>query len=397
MKLCWLIPDDRGGGVAPVAASCVRQACISGHDAVLLFLRRRTGSVEGEKGVPFYSLEVTPEEDRHAPQRILNWLKEFPQDFLFFNACGQADAIPFFIPNSTRNVYVVHDTANIHWRAAVKAEGALDAIVAVSNVVANKFRHILLDAGKVRVIYNGTRFPPIGDLGKNRSSDLLFMGGDNPMKGAHDLLRLWLRLLSSGFAGRVHWFGSITDAFDERIRRLPSAERILRHGHTARSQIFEAAAVSKAILILSRAESFGMAAIEAMSMGCVPVAWDIATGTKEVLAKTGGFVAPLGDFVALADRVLQALTAQPEMSGLLSHTVRENFSEERMWNGYAELIEEVRNLSSLPRRAAGAIPLEFRPPRRRFQLLPRRLRWLVRDFIGHHPRLGYWLRDLRGW
>ena len=61
-----------------------------------------------------------------------------------------------------------------------------------------------------------------------------------------------------------------------------------------------------------------MTTIEAMSMGCLPVAWNIDTGTREIVRhdETGLF-APLGDIVALSKTVLRAIEVQPRLGTLL--------------------------------------------------------------------------------
>jgi hypothetical protein len=51
MKLCWFVPDDRGGGIVSVAVSCVRQARDAGHDAVLLLSLQPTGWLDGVPGL----------------------------------------------------------------------------------------------------------------------------------------------------------------------------------------------------------------------------------------------------------------------------------------------------------------------------------------------------------
>ena len=82
MRICWLISDDRGGGVASVALSCVRQAHASGHEATLLLVLSSTGWLDQEDQNDFLldslGLEL-PAKD--APAAILRWLQVHPQEF----------------------------------------------------------------------------------------------------------------------------------------------------------------------------------------------------------------------------------------------------------------------------------------------------------------------------
>ena len=380
-----------------MALSCVRQARRNGHDASLLLLREPTGWLKADANAPYWSLALHPKNDSQVPRIIMKWLTEFPQDFLFLNGCEQADGIPPYLPNTLRCLYVVHDTAKVYWKSAVETQHDLDAIIAVSNAVSDKFKHLLANSTKLRVIHNGAEFSSLPELGQDRADDLLFVGGDNPMKGAHDLMRIWPLLLDHGFWGRLHWFGPISSKFEQRITALPQTERVLRYGRTPRQRIFDVAARSKILLLLSRADSFGMAAIEAMSMGCVPVLWDIPIGAREVVTNSTGLFAPLGDYDFLARQIVRAITQHPRLSPLAIHRARENFSEEEMWRGYASLMHELLESTSPVRSHAGSSPPEFKRVQPRLQLLPAPLRNIMRSIIGRWPRLGYLLRDLRGW
>lgn len=398
MKLCWLFPDDRGGGVASVALSCARQAQAAGHEATLLVVLPLTGWLQrGNAGFALDSLNLdAPAAD--TPAALLRWLRAHPQDVLVLNGCEQADAGIPYLPPGVRCVYGVHDTAGRYWRTALRQEDNLDAIVAVSHVVAEQFKDRLNEPGKLRVIHNGSLFPPPPEPDAERSKDLLFLCGHNPTKGAYDMLRLWCRLAKEGFEGSLHWFGHMDAAFTRRVRALPGAERIHLHGRTTREEIFAAAARCGVFMMLSRVEPFGMVTIEAMSMGCVPVAWDVATGTREIVREgESGLFSPLGDFAALASQVRRALADHEALGAVAMREARGRFSEAAMWRGYAQLVAEVAAQPPRPRTRDGQEPPPYEPPRRRFQALPAPLRRAANTLIGASPRLGYWLRDRRGW
>jgi len=398
MKLCWFIPEDSGGGVASVALSCCRQAAKEGHEVTLLLMAESTGWAD-EYSSDFQVEELnlcTEEERRHAPKVLVQWLERFPQDFLFFNRCLAADPALRYLPSSTYVCYTVHDTAPMYWKGALTHEDALDAVIAVSHTVKRQFRDKMTSPEKLSVLYNGTLLPSRPKI-TGRSDDIIFLGGHNPKKGAYDLLDLWPKLVNRGFGGRLHWFGNLETAFKKRIVGLQSADRIVTHGHVPRSVIFEEAACAKVLLMLSRVESFGMATIEGMGMGCLPVAWDIETGTSEIIAEGAtGFVAPLGDTGKLADAVFTALSEHGEKADKAVEVARNKFSEHAMWQRYASFIEVLKKRPVEKRPKAEQTPPDFAPPIRLFQVLPEGLRNWIREFVGRSPYLGYWLRDLRG-
>lgn len=396
MKLCWLIPSDRSGGISPVALSCCQQAAKAGHETTMLMLLKPTW-ITNNYDFQVSSLELTGWA-AETPVKLLQWLKENPQDILFFNACGELEAvIPYLQPN-IKCIFVAHDTASPYWSKALEEEDNLEAIVAVSETVASKFRHRLKNPQKLSVIYNGCVFPERPELNMAQQDDLIFLGGDNPTKGAFDVLKLWKQLIKLGFTGKLHWFGNTTLEFQNKINQLLNSERIHIYGYVSRDVIFSTAASVKVLLMLSRVEPFGMATIEAMSMGCVPVAWDVDTGTKEIaMANKTGLFAPLGDTKALAKQVMYACENHQAFRGSVIERARSDFNEVVMWQGYESLINHISTLQPIERSNKGQQPTLYQTPVQRFQLLPPGLRSAIRDFIGRSPSLGYWLRDMRGW
>ena len=396
MKLCWLIPDDFGGGIISVALSCCRQAAKAGHETTLLVVLSPTGWIGTERDFLVSSLGLSGAA-QETPEALLQWLEENPQDVLFLNGCEQADAVIPYLPPSIKCVYVVHDTAPRYWRTAISEEDNLEAIVAVSETVASKFRQVLKQTAKLSAIANGCVFPERPQTDGGRQDELIFLGGENPTKGAFDVLKLWKQLLLLGFAGKLHWFGNVGPNFLAKIENLPNSEQIQVYGHVKRELIFSTAASAKVLLMLSRVEPFGMATIEAMSMGCVPVAWDINTGTKEIVtANKTGLFAPLGNTPAFANQVLYACENYQAFSSAVIERARGTFEEAVMWKGYESLLDGISTLAAIERSKKGQKPTAYKPANRQFQLFPASIRSAIREFVGRSPSLGYWLRDLRG-
>lgn len=396
MKICWLIPNDRGGGVSSVAASVCQKAAQDGRDITLLTVLSLSDRFDSNCYFKIASLNLSPPA-RDTPIALLQWLDRHPQDILFLNGCEQADAVISYLPKSLKCVYVVHDTAPRYWLSAVREERNLEAIVAVSETVARQFRDRLQNLEKLWIIFNGCIFPENLNPNPSRANELIFLGGDKPIKGCFDLLELWQQLVKLNFSGKLHWFGEIGANFRARIDLLPHRDRILLYDRVPRDLIFQTAASAKVILMLSRVEPFGMATIEAMSVGCVPVAWDIDTGTREIVtANQSGLFAPLGNTAALAERVLQACQNYDSLGTAARERARSHFDATTMWRGYESLIKNLTQCPPLTRSRAGQVPPPYQPPQRRFQQIPSPLRTAIRDFVGRHPRIGYWVRDFRG-
>jgi glycosyltransferase involved in cell wall biosynthesis len=356
-----------------------------------------TGHAAEFGGFRVESVEATPPYD-DAPSRVVDWLRRNPQDIVILNGCEQADIAVPHVPAGTRVVYVVHDTADRYFEAAVRNEDALDAIVAISETVASRFRCRLKAPERLHIALNGTIFPVSAEaaLSTPRENDLIFLGGDKPFKGSFDALSVWSALQARGFVGRLHWFGHIGNDLSAEIARTRGAERILLHGRKPRQQIFETAARSRLMLMLSRVEPFGMVTVECMGMGCLAAAWDIDTGTREIITPGECAFAPLGDYGQMADGILELLAVHESRFRDSTMRIRTAFDDSAMWARYSRAFDSMQEQEPASRPLSLVSPPPYRPPVRIFQLLPTGLRQSIRDVVGRSPRLGYLLRDLRG-
>jgi glycosyltransferase involved in cell wall biosynthesis len=396
-RITWLVPDDRGGGVVSVAQACCRQAVLAGHDVTLLMLLPPTGHAAEFGGFRVESLEAKPPY-ADAPQRIVDWLGRHRQDIVVLNACEQADVAIPHAPAGTRVIFAVHDTAPRYCEAGLRHEAAIDAVVAVSETVASRFRHHLQDPDKLRIVHNGAAFPVSlnAALSSKRLNDIVFLGGNQPAKGAFDAIALWKVMHKRGFAGRLHWFGQVGEALRSEIARLPGSDRIVMYGWAPRRRIFETAACSRIVLVPSRVESFGMGTIECMGMGCLATAWDVDTGTREIVSGEDGAFAPLGDYDRLADCVFGLLAEHEQRYRASTVRIRSKFDDRAMWTRYCETFAWMNGREPAQRPGCDTPPPPYKPPVRMFQRLPRCVRETIRNAVGRSPRLGYWLRDFRG-
>lgn len=397
LRITWLCPDDKGGGVVSVAEGCCREAALAGHEATLLLALAPTGHASDYGGANLASLDATPPY-ADIPARLVAWLAANPQDILILNACEQADVAIPYLPAALRVVYAVHDTAERYFRNALQFESEIDGIIAVAETVASRFRTRIGDPRKLHVLHNGTGFPFSFEetVTLSRSNDLVFLGGDSAIKGAHDVIALWPALIASGFGGRLHWFGAIAEGTSKQISVLPAADRIILHGRQLRRHIFDVAGRSKVVLVLSRVESFGMATVECMGMGCLVAAWNIETGTREIAGASEGVFAPLGNYSALAIDIIQTIEGHSRKFVASTMRIRREFSETAMWARYAVAIESILVTPPAKRVRAGQTPPPYRAPMRLYQMLPSGLRERIRAAVGRSPKIGYAVRNLRG-
>ena len=392
--ICFLVPGDRGGGVIWVADSVCRQAYADGYEVTLLTMEPLSEATRKRINYPVDCLDVSPPYT-DTPQKFVDWVEAKRPDYLFLNNCHTMDNCIPYLPPEVRTIYVVHDTMSFYRRAAIRHEKSLDAIVAVSEPVGRRIRTKLKQRGKLHIILNGTIFPPASEIIRElEETEIIFVGGDDPRKGAHDLLKLWPRLLKAGFGGKLHWLGRISADFEREIGQLPQRQRIMMHGFVDRTQVMRLMARSQVQLMLSRGEACSIAVLEAMGMGCLPVAWDIeATGTRDIVPPAFQFFAPLGDMDKMAMVVQEAAERRNSLASALIEYAREHFSEEVMWKKYRDLIKEIEETAYAPRPFHGRQVPRYKPPLRASYLIPKSLWRVIRPRLAKSARLYYFIRS----
>lgn len=395
LRLAWFISTNAGGGLAVAQGFC-RQAKIAGHDSTLLSCFTPAELDEDYDGITVASLHAQ-DPFRDVPARLSQWLMDNPQDILVLDGWEAANVAIPHIPSSTRIIYAVQHLAKRYFIPALQNEDYIDAIVAVSETAAGKFRSQLQNPEKLHVVHNGSSFGNSKDgiLGAERTNDLLFCGGEQILKGAGDVLKFWPLLKRAGFQGQLHWFGEVNVEFRAAILAMPGSNQIQLHGFQPRKIIFEIAARSKVFLSLSHEDAFGMGTIEAMGMGCLPLSWDNATWTKEIFNQYPELFVPWQDHKAFAARILRTLEMHGQIFQNSTARARLEFNERSMWNRYAPLVDKLSVSSPIERPFQDTMPPQWRPKLKFFSWVPYKLRAKLQLYLGKYPQLYYLLTVAR--
>lgn len=178
----------------------------------------------------------------------------------------------------------------------VRSLRAADAVVAVSHYVANHLRQKLGMDG-VEVIYNWVDTelfkPQPQEARGNRPFRLLFVGKLSRLKGG-DLLAPLMRRQETAFELRF-----TAEPQDCRSMNLPA--NMIPIGKLAEQDMARAYQECDAVLLPSRAEGFGYAALEAMACG-KPVIASNNTALPEIIVNgVTGILCRTGDVDAFAD------------------------------------------------------------------------------------------------
>lgn len=213
-----------------------------------------------------------------------------------------------------------------------------DLVTAVSCGVARELASLLgLAASKIRVVYN----PVVDDDLAAKAAEpvdhpwfqpgaagsvpvIVAVGRLVEIKDYPALLDAFARIRAARPARLlVLGDGPLRGALEERVRAAGLAGDVALHGFDPNP--FKYMARARVLLHASRAEGLPGALIQAMACGTPVVSTDCDFGPREVIARPGhdGFLVPVGDAAALADRAL-ALLADPALAGRVAAASRES-------------------------------------------------------------------------
>lgn len=215
----------------------------------------------------------------------------------------------------------------------------LDAVVATSNAAAAEL------GVPATVVHPGVRVPTLRERGRaSRSPTVGAVARLEPVKGLELLLEA-ARLLRSGHPDlRVEMAGAGSAAAAlqarTRVQGLESTVRFLGWSDDP-AALYSGWDV---VVVPSRREGFGFAALEAMASG-LPVVASSTGGLPEIVVDgETGYLVPPGDAGALAQRI-GALLQSPERCATMGAAgrdrVRDHFSIERMADAMAGVYESV--------------------------------------------------------
>ena len=207
------------------------------------------------------------------------------------------------------------------------------------------------------------RFRPRTRTPRNARPVLLSVGRLEPVKNQGLLLDA-LAALPPRHAP-VLWLvgdGPSRARYRQQARRLGLADRVKFLGY--RYDIPELVAAADVAVLTSTKEGIPRALMEAMAVGVPVVATDVKGSREVVIDGETGFLVPLGDPQALAERLSQLLDS-PELRRDLGargvEHARRHFDEERVVEHLAGLYRvalHARGLSTVQEPAVGALPVE---------------------------------------
>lgn len=404
VRLAWVVPKFTAGGVGPVcryAAEAVARA--TGWSCMVVSLHDGPGSEpQAETAVPHAALGIKDD----APRRFLEWLQANPQDLVITNDVSRIEpAFPHF-PPSTAHVVQVHDSLHRYRAVAERHHRWIDGVSCVARHIEDRLRPALQGLGfqgRIGTCHNGAVFPPRPERPPyDGPLRLLFTGKmDALIKGVLDLEPILIHLRRMNVPVHLTIVGGRHEGLARRLAHRKLDHLVTWTGRVPHDECYRIAAASDVFLMVSRREPFGMVTIEAMSMGCVPIAYDTPSGSTEIIEDgSSGLLVPLGNYRALAGAIQRLHKHRDELHALsadATERARREFGADALGARMAAFLQSVmdRRQEWQPARLAGfpapKVAHEQQAGHRlSYQSLPAGLRMWLRDFVGSRPRLAYW-------
>jgi glycosyltransferase involved in cell wall biosynthesis len=205
-------------------------------------------------------------------------------------------------------------------REALAAAHAASALLPVSASVRDTMASYGVEGDHVRVVpvgVDGDVFRLRPHVSRQRNQ-ILYVGWINYIKGVDVLLEAMALLKGRGESVRLVLVGGAafrtTRIKEERLRSLAVTlglgDRVSFVGHKSHSEVARHMAESAAVVLPSRAESFGAVLVEALACG-TPVVATACGGPEDIVRESVGVLVPPEDPQALADGITDVLR-QPE-------------------------------------------------------------------------------------
>lgn len=336
---------------------------------------------------------------------VWSWLRDNPQDCVFLNDVSELWSVVPILSTVSPVVLVVHNEARRDRRPLAMFGDHLAAVV----VVASYLKQLVTKttgypADRVHIISNGSEFPAVSEertwLPKSKVR-LLYAGRiDYLQKGVLDLPRV-LHSVRRKTADHVELtvvgpgpIGPLRRSLAS--RGLTACTRLM--DRVNRFELFSLAARHDFLLVPSRFESFGMVTIEAMSMGCVPIAYNIPSGSRDIIrpGQTGVLVR-FPSWRAMAAAIV-SLARDPDrtarMGRAAARDVRARFTITRTAREYLEVAQIARARWRAARsRTVGPEhpPVDEVSQGRAIGIPGMAGRRLLRPILERSPRLARWL------
>lgn len=184
-----------------------------------------------------------------------------------------------------------------------------DAITSVSQYTATITQRIFHLTQPITTLYNGIE---VNSLKKQKREDnlVIFTGSLVSTKGVFSLMKAWNIVRKQILTAQLEMYGkgktqSLIDLLDKE-----AISSVIFHGHTSRGQLFNQLSKATLAVFPSYAETFGLTAVEAMSVGCPTIFTERTTGPEIIDNKVDGVLVDPDNYNEIAEEIINILSSK---------------------------------------------------------------------------------------
>lgn len=221
-----------------------------------------------------------------------------------------------------------------------------DGVTAVSDYLREKTIEVFGVEKPIEVIHNFVNcdlYQPSDRRASEEEKRFIHVSNFRPVKRVLDCIRIFGDVLRSAPA-RLMMVGDGPDrgAAEALARELGISARVEFLGK--RDHVERILPQADVLLMPSETESFGLAALEAMACGVVPVATDTGGVPELVTSGVDGFLEPVGDVAAQARRAVSLISdasLHARMSAAARNTALTRYCSEKIIPRYERFYEKI--------------------------------------------------------
>jgi len=234
---------------------------------------------------------------------------------------------------STHGIYFhtpfLRDFKEIYFRTFTKlALRQIEAIICDSQQDSDRIREIA-PPSKLRIISNGVYFPP--DINKSKDHNLILSTGRLFQNKRFDrLISTFALLVQARPELKLVIIGEDQGEklnLEKQIAILGLQNRVILLGQVDEQKKWEYLSQAYIWVLASEYESFGVALVEAMAAGCIPVVSDLPAFHHFINHSTNGFLLNYSEPRETANRINELLNLPEEQKNRISDLAREKASE----------------------------------------------------------------------
>jgi glycogen synthase len=349
--LCDEYPPCQNGGIGTVTKFLARELVRKGNEVVVcgFYPYFRTAlSFENDHGVKvyrcFYGSKLKLKMSKHKYLgKLVNIKNEFPEylkflqkiidenkieviempdfnDFFRFSGPEFVQFPDFGIPKvvkihgSDTFFYFINKNSYKKDMQFLKEEKVIrdaSVVLAISEFSRTVIKTIFDYKDFIPVIYNGIE--DINESGisyKNENSNVIFAGTIVEKKGIYSLVRAWEQVISKVPDAKLFIFGKGSGKSLKKLKRIiPEKVKhsVFLKGFTTKETLQQFYSKSACAIFPSYAESFGMAPIESMQVGCPTIFTKRACGEELIINGITGLLVDPDNLQEIADAIVRLL------------------------------------------------------------------------------------------